>query len=613
VATEDDRARSLAIETTSGLANTPFPISAERKSKAAKDILGKPEYRAFSYGGFRKGTRKEEPSVEELKEDVRILSAMGVKIVRTYNTQQFQHAANLLEAIRQVTNENPKVEMYVMLGAWIDCQGAWSEDRNHELGSEANNKREIDAAVRLANTYPDVVKVIAVGNEAMVHWATQYFVSPKVILKWVEHLQGLKSSGELPNEIWITSSDNYESWGGGLPEYRTDDLARLIKAVDYVSLHTYPFHETHYQPELWGVPANEASLSVLQRADAAVMRSKALAIEQYQGAADYIKSLGIEKPIHIGETGWASVSGATYGANGSQAADEYKSRRYYEAMREWTDSNRMSCFYFEAFDERWKDENRVSGSENHFGLITLEGKAKYALWDLVDAGRFAGLTRNGASITKTFDGDESQLKASILPVPLLSEMPSLTLATTNEKRNPGQPVSESKYVVVHDSLRPGESEGQNDMTYPSAEVKINIWEGTCNMEMSKDGIVRVSTGILADGWWGCGLQIQSDDGENLSEFKEGRLHFEIKGDTASSFNVGFQSGNYLAGNQSNNFVTFGSGKPMQLTKDWTPHSIDVSELNKGANLADVSSVFYLHGQRGGDGKSISIKNIYYSK
>ena len=48
----------------------------------------------------------------------------------------------------------------------------------------------------------------------------------------------------------------------------------------------------------------------------------------------------------------------------------------------------MSCFYFEAFDEKWKDAANSLGSENHFGLFNINGQAKYALWDLVDQGMF---------------------------------------------------------------------------------------------------------------------------------------------------------------------------------------------------------------------------------
>jgi hypothetical protein len=67
----------------------------------------------------------------------------------------------------------------------------------------------------LTRQYPDIIKVIAVGNEAMVKWAASYFVQPDVILKWVNHLQALKQKGDLPKALWITSSDNFASWGGG--------------------------------------------------------------------------------------------------------------------------------------------------------------------------------------------------------------------------------------------------------------------------------------------------------------------------------------------------------------------------------------------------------------
>jgi hypothetical protein len=86
-------------------------------------------------------------------------------------------------------------------------------------------------------------------------------------------------------------------------------------------------------------------------------------------------------------------------------------------MRAWTNESGISCFYFEAFDENWKDAQNPLGSENHFGLITLDGKAKYALWDLVDKGVFKGLTRSGKPITKTYEGNIDLLMENILEIP----------------------------------------------------------------------------------------------------------------------------------------------------------------------------------------------------
>jgi hypothetical protein len=87
-------------------------------------------------------------------------------------------------------------------------------------------------------------------------------------------------------------------------------------------------------------------------------------------------------------------------------------------MREWTDKEKISLFYFEAFDEQWKDSGNPSGSENHFGLINLQGQAKFALWEMVDKGVFKNLTRDGKTITKTYSGNEKALWETV-------KMPSL--------------------------------------------------------------------------------------------------------------------------------------------------------------------------------------------
>lgn len=385
-----------------------IPNDQRQKEVTAKNILGNSNYLAISYGGYRKSSRDFQPTIGELKEDMKILNAMNIRILRTYNVQ-LAHTSNILKAIRELKNEDSTFEMYLMLGAWIDCKNAWTNKPvDHNIESE-NNAAEIDRAVSLAQEYPEIVKVIAVGNESMVKWATSYYVQPNVILKWVTHLQSLKEKGDLSKDLWITSSDNFASWGGGDPQYHVEDLTKLIKAVDYLSVHTYPMHDTHYNPVFWGVFGNETELSSLKRIDIAMNRANTYAISQVDSVARYIKSLGIYKPIHVGETGWASASNGFYGAKGSKATDEYKESIYYNNIRQWTNENNMSCFYFEAFDEPWKDAHNKGGSENYFGLFTVDGKAKYALWDLVDQGVFDGLTRGGNPITKTYNGNKEAL------------------------------------------------------------------------------------------------------------------------------------------------------------------------------------------------------------
>jgi len=379
----------------------------------AKDILGNSDYTAISYGGYRKISRDSQPTIQEIKNDMKLLSAMGVKIVRTYNVQ-LQQAPNLLKAITELKEENPSFEMYVMLGIWIDCLNAWRDEMpNHDIESP-ENEGEVERAIALAKKYPDIVKVLAVGNEAMVRWATSYFVQPNVILRWVNHLQDLKKEGGLSKDLWITSSDDFSSWGGGDHSYRTKDLENLIKAVDYVSMHTYAYHNTHYNPEFWGIPQEENSLSEIEKIDNAMKRAIKFSKEQYNSTVKYVKSVDADKEVHIGETGWASVSNGFYGNNGSKATDEYKQGLYYKLMREWTDNSGISCFYFEAFNEKWKDAHNPAGSENHFGLFKINGEAKYPIWDLVDKGIFKGLKRNGNTITKTYNGNIKELMPHVL-------------------------------------------------------------------------------------------------------------------------------------------------------------------------------------------------------
>jgi len=401
----------------------------KKTSITAEQILGNPNYPAISFGGYRDISRDIQPTVAELKEDVKLLSALGFKILRTYNVY-YDETSNLLKAITEVKKEDPSFEMYLMMGIWIDCKNAFTDEPDRIRNQESEkNEGEIGRAVALANQYPDIVKIMAVGNEAMVHWQWNYYVEPGIILKWVNHLQDLKKNGKLPKDIWVTSSDNFASWGGGGKEYHKQDLNKLIKAVDYISMHSYPMHDTHYNPDFWGVRYNEVKLTDSQKIDSAMARSLNYAISQYNSVKKYADSIGVNKPIHIGETGWSSFSNELYGDNGSKAVDEYKSGIYYKQITEWAREAGVTVFYFEAFDEKWKDANNPGGSENHFGLIDLNAQAKYMIWDNVDAGALKGLTRGGKPITKTYNGDLDALLKIVKAPPTNKEIQA------NKKKN----------------------------------------------------------------------------------------------------------------------------------------------------------------------------------
>jgi exo-beta-1,3-glucanase (GH17 family) len=394
-----------------GCSSNPRPAGHKNDFLLGKGrrLLGNNDIQAIAYSGHRKVPRSVEntPGVEETMEDLRILAATGIKLLRTYDTTVFPHSERILQAITQLKQEDPNFEMYVMLGAWIQCRNAYREDVDHTVEDAEFNQREIEAAMRLAHEYPDVVRIIAVGNEAMVTWQA-HFVPAATILKWVTHLQEARDRGGIPASTMITTSDNWAALGGE-KSYRNEDLAELVARVDFLSLHTYAFHDTYYNPALqWAPPAEEANLPLVDQIDRAIERAVDHEKDQYRAVQDYLTSIGVDREIHIGETGWASMDNSFYGPDGTRAAHEYIAGRFHAAIRTWTRENNLTCFFFEAFDEPWKSDG-TAGSEGHFGLITVDGRAKYALWNLVDAGAFAGLGRGGRPIEKTHDGNESVL------------------------------------------------------------------------------------------------------------------------------------------------------------------------------------------------------------
>jgi exo-beta-1,3-glucanase (GH17 family) len=383
--------------------------------KSAKEFIGNPNYPAISYGGYREKSRENQPTISEIKEDLLIMHAQGFRVFRTYDLHH-PFAENTLKAIKEIKQSDPEFEMYVMLGAWMQCKNAFTENPIHEEEDFEGNKFEIDEAVRLAKEYPDIVKIIAVGNEAMVHWAWSYHVPPKFILKWVKHLQELKASGDLNNDLWITSSDNFASWGGGSEDYHNDDLDELIRSVDFVSMHTYAFHDTHYNPSFWNLDEELENIDKQDIIKQAMKRAVDYELNQFDSVKEYVHKIDPSKEVHIGETGWSSVASDLYGYGGTEAADEYKLGLYYQMISDICYSMSITCFYFSAFNEPWKDSTNENGSENHFGLFTVDGKAKYPLWEQVDNGVFDNLTRGGNPIVKTYNGNfEALLNDSNIP------------------------------------------------------------------------------------------------------------------------------------------------------------------------------------------------------
>lgn len=319
----------------------------------ANQILGNANYPAISYSGFRGNDRNTEPTIAQIKEDLGLIAGQGYKVIRTYDLQH-DFAENVLQAISELKAADSNFEMYVFLGVWIECHGAWQQP-NHDYINAEKASDEINEAIRLAGEYSDIIKVISVGNEAMVHWAYWYWVKPSEITKWVKHLKGCRTNGIISEDILITSDENYRAWGGD-ETYHSQDLVDLIDAVDFLSVHTYPYF------------SNED----LAGGDDIISGSVNVAANQVQRVKDYLTSIGSDKPVHIGETGWATRSSDGY----AEVANVANQSAYYSAIKAWGVENNMTVCLFSAFDETWKIHWDVNHSENNFGIFGLDRTLK---------------------------------------------------------------------------------------------------------------------------------------------------------------------------------------------------------------------------------------------
>jgi glucan 1,3-beta-glucosidase len=202
----------------------------------------------------------------------------------------------------------------VLLGIWVSSHA----DRT---------QYQIKTGIALATQYPDVVRAVVVGNEALLRGE----VSP-------EALGGLIRSVKSRVPVPVTYADVWEFW----LRYR-----QLASAVDFVTIHILPYWEDD------PVPARDAADHV------EAIRKRVAA--SFPG-----------KEIVIGEVGWPSAGRMRRGALPSPA----------DQARVLTDvlargkQEHFRVNLIEAFDQPWKRalEGTVGG---HWGLFDDSGARKF--------------------------------------------------------------------------------------------------------------------------------------------------------------------------------------------------------------------------------------------
>lgn len=297
------------------------------------EVQGRWRGDAIAYGPHRDGQRPRgaSPTRAQVREDLAIL-AKHYGLLRIYGAGEA--GDTVLAAIRE-----SGLGTKVLLGCWLAA-----EDRRDSTGrvlerfpaARAANRREIDATVRLAKTYPDLVAAIAVGNETQVFWSANRLPAARLI----EALREVRARTRVP----VTTSDDYNFWNK--PESRA-----VAAACDFVSVHLHP---------LWNGTSLEGALPWVRA--------------QFEA----IRAAHPDRPVVIGETGWATRRN-DQGDQGKLMKGELgedAQAAYVRALREWVARERVVTFTFEAFDENWKGSDDPNEVEKHWGLWRADRSPK---------------------------------------------------------------------------------------------------------------------------------------------------------------------------------------------------------------------------------------------
>jgi exo-beta-1,3-glucanase (GH17 family) len=292
--------------------------------------------RAICYSGFRQGQSPggRYPSYEEVKEDLLILQG-DWKYLRLYDCDK--HADTVLDVIR-----NEKLDFKVMLGAYIVAERnnfgcPWGGANYSDEDLQQNRKkniRQIKKLIQYANSFPNIINALSVGNEACVDWTDHYVPVESVI----EYAKMVKEGAKQP----VTFCENYAPW--------LNKLKPLAEVVDFISIHTYP---------VWEYKNIHEALDYT--------------VENYNA----VRQANPGKPIVITEAGWATNSNGR-GIESHNVSEELQ-KIYFEDLIGWADKEEVIIYVFEAFDEDWKGSPHPLEPEKHWGLYKIDRTPKLVM------------------------------------------------------------------------------------------------------------------------------------------------------------------------------------------------------------------------------------------
>jgi exo-beta-1,3-glucanase (GH17 family) len=317
---------------------------------------------ALCYSGYRANedptaTPPTYPTEAEVTADLKLLVQGGWTFLRLFDCSP--HASVVLKSIR-----DNNFDIKIMQGVWI--AGA-------RATSDADNQAEIQRCLALNATYGDVIVAFSVGNETLDAWSSM-LVGPVDLTQYIDEVRAQVTQPVTTDDFAPVFEFGSDTLPDGGPYSYAGDL-QVLQAIDFISLHSYPFIDAPYQSwdyQQLAVPAGP------QRAAAMMTAAQAYNVSQVTGVQQALAGKGLDVPIVIGETGWKSKG--DMGTFEVSLAHPVNEKIFYDTEMAWVyggakdATSPLALFYFEASDEPWK-----LGDDN-WGLFDTNRYAKYVIW-----------------------------------------------------------------------------------------------------------------------------------------------------------------------------------------------------------------------------------------
>ena len=281
---------------------------------------------AVCYQGYRKEHSLIEgtyPSKTQVLEDLLIIEK-EFNYIRVYDTSL--HTRDILELI-----DEHQLNIKVMLSMYMFVE---ENHINHPIFNTIDNdildrniiiNNELCKEVStLANKYKDIVFSVSVGNEARSTWNVNRVSDARIALL----VKTIQKEIEQP----VTFCEEWKYW--------LKDLPLTAKAVDFISIHSYP---------VW----NDVEIKH--------------AVKETNDHFTEVKLAHPNKEIIITEAGWPTKTDEKQIPK-TWATIENQNL-YYRNINIWAKEKNTLVFIFEAFDEYWKGSDNPNDPEKNWGLF----------------------------------------------------------------------------------------------------------------------------------------------------------------------------------------------------------------------------------------------------